>query len=78
MLKALGIGFLLLEAALSQTTNPSPSFKAAETQMGESQDAKRPEAPGTISGVVTDGTGSVVVGALVRLRVPLPQANISR
>jgi hypothetical protein len=42
MLKALGMSFLLLEAAWSQTTN-------------------------AIDGVVTDGSGSVVVGALVTL-----------
>src|ERR1035437_179469 len=35
MLKALGIAFLLLEAALSQTTNLPSSSEAAETQMAE-------------------------------------------
>jgi carboxypeptidase family protein len=67
MLKALGVAFLLLETALSQTTTPSPSSKVAGAQMGDSSDANRPEAPGTISGVATDSTGSVVVGALVTL-----------
>jgi len=67
MLKALGIGFLLLEAALSQTTNLLSSSEAAETQTAEPPHASRPDAPGTIDGVVTDGSGSVVVGALVTL-----------
>jgi len=48
MWRALGIAFLLLETALSQTTNP-------------------PSSPGTIDGVVTDSSGSVVLGALVTL-----------
>jgi hypothetical protein len=67
MLRAFGIAFLLLETALSQTTAPSPSSKVAGAQMGESSDANRPEAPGTINGVVTDSSGSVVMGALVTL-----------
>src|ERR1700722_16268584 len=66
MLKALGIAFLLLETALSQTTI-LPSFKAVETQMAESPDASRSDVPGTIDGIVTDSSGSVVVGALVTL-----------
>jgi hypothetical protein len=45
MLKALGVAFLLLETALSQTRRE----------------------PGTIDGMVTDSSGSVVVGALVTL-----------
>ncbi len=67
MLRALGIVFLLLETALSQTTNLPSSSKAAATQMAESPHASRPDAPGTIDGVVTDVSGSVVVGALVTL-----------
>jgi hypothetical protein len=51
MWKALGIVFLLLEAAWSQTTNPSPPAKA----------------PGIVSGVVTDSSGAVVSAALVTL-----------
>ena len=57
MLRAFGIAFLLLETALSQTTAPSPSSKVAGAQMGESSAANRPEAPGTINGVVTDSSG---------------------
>jgi hypothetical protein len=67
MLKALSMGFLLFEAALSQTTNLPWSFKAAETQTAEPLQASRSDTPGTIDGVVTDGSGSVVVGALVTL-----------
>ena len=55
MVKALGIGFLLLESALSQITNLPSSSKAA------------PDTPGTIDGVVKDSSGSVVVSALVTL-----------
>jgi hypothetical protein len=67
MLKALGIAFLLLEMALSQTTSLPSSSQAAEIQIAESPHANRPDAPGTIDGVVTDSGGSVVVGALVTL-----------
>jgi hypothetical protein len=67
VLKALGIAFLLLETAFGQTTNLPSSSEAAETQMAESPQASRPDAPGTIDGVVTDGSGSVVMGALVTL-----------
>ncbi len=67
MLKALGIACLLLETALSQTTSLPSSFQAAETQRAESPHANRPGAPGTIDGVVTDSSGSVVMGALVTL-----------
>lgn len=67
MLKALGIAFLLLEMALSQTTSLPSSFHAAETQIAESPHASRPDAPGIIDGAVTDSSGSVVVGALVTL-----------
>jgi hypothetical protein len=68
MIKALSIAFLLLEVARGQTTNPSQLPNAGRAQPAETTDAKRPQAPGTIKGVVTDGTGSVVVGALARLR----------
>ena len=67
MVKALGVAFLLLHTALSQTNNLPSSSGAAETQMAESPHAGRPDAPGTIDGVVTDSSGSVVVGALVTL-----------
>jgi hypothetical protein len=67
MLNALGIAFLLLETALSQTNSLPSSFQAAETQVAESPRASRPDSPGTIDGAVTDGTGSVVMGALVTL-----------
>ena len=67
MLKALGIAFLLVGTALSQTTNLPSSSRAAETQMAESPHASRPDALGTIDGVVTDGSGSVVAGAVVTL-----------
>src|SRR5580700_2982706 len=67
MLKALSMGFLLLAAACSQTTNVPPPVKAAETQTADPPQASRPVSPGTIDGVVTDGSGSVVVGALVTL-----------
>ncbi len=67
MLKALGIAFLLLEAALSQTINLPSSSEAAMSQKAESPHASRPDAPGTIDGVVTDSSGSVVLGALVTL-----------
>jgi hypothetical protein len=68
MLKALGVAFLLLETALSQSTDLPSSSKAAETQMAASpQHVSTPDAPGSIDGVVTDSSGSVVVGALVTL-----------
>jgi hypothetical protein len=67
MLNALGIAFLLLETALSQTNSLPSSFQAAETQVAESPRASRPDSPGTIDGAVTDATGSVVMGALVTL-----------
>jgi hypothetical protein len=67
MLKALSVAFFLLETALSQTTNLPPAFEAAESQMAQSPHANTPGAPGTIGGVVTDGSGLVVAGALVTL-----------
>ena len=67
MLKALGIAFLLLEGAFSQTTNLPSSSKAAESQVAESPHTSRPDGLGTIDGVVTDSSGSVVAGALVAL-----------
>ena len=67
MWKALGIAFLLLEPALSQTVNLPSSSRAAETQTAQSPHASQPDPPGTIGGVVTDSSGSVVVGALVTL-----------
>jgi hypothetical protein len=68
MWKALGIAFLLLETALSQTTNLPSSFKAAETQNAESPHANRPEAPATIVGALTDASGLAVMGAVVTLQ----------
>jgi hypothetical protein len=70
MFKTLGTAFLLLETALSQTTNLPSSFGATETQMAKSPQASRPDAAGTIGGVVTDSSGSVVLGALVTLGSP--------
>jgi hypothetical protein len=67
VLKAFGIAFLLGEIALSQTINLTSSSNASEAQMAGSPHSSGPDAAGTIGGVVTDSSGSVVVGALVTL-----------
>lgn len=66
-MKVLSIALVLLETALGQTANPPQPVKAGQAQVAETPDNNRPQAQGTISGVVTDVTGSVVVGALVTL-----------
>ena len=66
-MKALGIAILLMELGFSQTTALPPPTKTAAAQMAEPPRASGKYAPGNIAGVVTDGRGSVVVGALVTL-----------